>query len=417
MRDTDLYQAVLGLSDPWRVSTVQLDPKEQRVDVWTEHIEGTKWRCPECESVCSLHDHDEERSWRHLDTCQFETYLHARVPRVRCDKHGVKLVRVPWAEPRSRFTAMFERFAIDVLRETDIHGAAKILGISWDEAHGIMARAVARGMARRPHTVPTYMGIDEKSLAKGYRFATVVNDLGPDHPPFVVDLFEGRGKDALVRCWSKFSLDELSHVEAVAMDMWKPYIEVVRAAVGADKIVFDRFHIMMHMNDAVDIVRRRENKSLRELGDDRLVGSKHMWLYGRENLPDRYADHFSDLRAANLKTARAWAIKEMLRDLWERPSANAARAWYARWRTWATRSRLAPVRDVAAMIHRHLPNVLSYFTHPITNAVSEAINSTIQMLKKRAFGFRSFENFRVAVLFRCGALDLYPVLATHPNVR
>jgi transposase len=120
---------------------------------------------------------------------------------------------------------------------------------------------------------------------------------------------------------------------------------------------------------------------------------------------------FAQLRDANLRTERAWAIKEMLRDVWERPSELAAERWYARWRSWATRSRLPPVRKVAAMIHRHLPNILSYFT----NAASEAINSTIQMIKKRAFGFRSFPNFRVAVLFRCGGLDLYPRFVTHPN--
>src|SRR5439155_355985 len=174
----------------------------------------------------------------------------------------------------------------------------------------------------------------------------------------------------------------------VAMDMWEAYISIVRATIGGEKIVFDRFHIMMHMNDAVDMVRRRENRALRDEGDDRLVGSKHMWLYGRENLPDHHAERFSELRKASLKTARAWAIKEMLRDLWDRPSELAATKWYRRWRSWATRSRLAPVRRVAAMIHRHLPNVLSYFKTPITNAASEAINSTIQMIKKRAFGYR-----------------------------
>lgn len=185
--------------------------------------------------------------------------------------------------------------------------------------------------------------------------------------------------------------------------------------IGGEKIVFDRFHIMMHMNEAVDRVRRRENRALRADGDSTLVGSKHMWLYAHENLPDRYAEQFAELRVANLRTARAWAIKEMLRDLWDRPSEYLARLWYADWRSWATRSRLEPVRKVAAMIHRHLPNILSYFTNPVTNAASEAINSTTQMIKKRAFGFRSFPNFRTAVLFRCGGLDLYPRIETHPN--
>jgi transposase len=408
MQDTELYRALLGLEAPWRVARVDLDVKKQRVDVFAEHGARKSWPCPECEEPCGLHDHDEERTWRHLDSCQFQTHLHARVPRVRCDKHGVKQVKVPWAEPKSRFTLLFERFAIDVLWETDVLGAARILGLSWDEAHGIMERAVERGLARREHKVPEYVGIDEKAIARGQRYATIACDLSDGH---VIEIAPERTKESVVRCFGRFSLNELAAgIKGVAMDMWDPFIRVVSAMLPeADaKIVFDRYHIVAHMNDAVDIVRRRENRALRIDGDDRLVGSKHMWLYGAENLPEHYAADFSSLRQSNLKTARAWAIKETLRDLWNQPTREDGEAWYKRWHFWATHSRLAPVKKVAAMIRRHLDGVLSYFTHRITNSASEALNSTVQMIKKRAFGFRSFANFRIAVLFRCGRLQLHP---------
>ena len=414
MRDTDLYRQLLGLEKPWTVDRVELDVKQQRVDVFAKH-EKAKWNCPECDKPCGLHDHDEERVWRHLDSCGFLTFLHARIPRVKCSEHGVRQVRVSWAEPKARFTALFERFAIDVLLETSIAGATTILRISWDEAHHLMERAVTRGMERRPHEVPKYLGIDEKSLAKGQRYATMVCDLERGH---VIDLAEDRTKDSVLQCLGRYSINELAAVEAVAMDMWQPYIQQLSAILDdADrKIVFDRFHIVGHMNKALDQVRRRENKALRAEGDDRLVGSKHLWLYGADNLTASKADlrtkvAFANLRASNLETARAWALKEMLRDLWKQPSRAAGERWYRRWYSWAVRSRLAPVKKVAAMVKRHLPNVLTYFKHRITNAGSEAINSVVQMLKKRAFGYRSFENFRTVVLFRCGGLDLYP--STH----
>jgi transposase len=295
--------------------------------------------------------------------------------------------------------------------ETSIQGAGEILGLSWDEAHHIMERAVARGLARRAHAVPQYMGIDEKSLAKGQRYATMVCDLEHGH---VIELAEGRSKESLLRCLGRFSINELSEVKAIAMDMWEAYASLLRAIVddADDKIVFDRFHIIGHINDAVDKVRRRENKQLRADGDDRLVGSKHLWLYGEENLPDDYPVEvrmaFAKLRDSNLKTARAWALKESLRELWDQRSRAAGERWWKAWYAWAIRSQLEPVKKVARMIKRHLSGVLSYFKHRITNAGSEAINSVVQMLKKRAFGFRSFENFRTAVLFRCGGLDLYP---------
>lgn len=408
MRDTELYQQILGLASPWSVARVDLNVKEQRVDVHAEHSKPKTWPCPECGKKCGLHDHDEERTWRHLDSCQFQTYLHARIPRVHCDEHGVRQVRLPWAEPRSRFTLLFERFAIDVLLETDVLGAARILAITWDEAHGIMARAVARGLVRRAHKVPEYAGVDEKAIARGQRYATIVCDLQDGH---VIEIAPDRTKESVLRCFGQFSINELrAGIKAVAMDMWEPYIRVVSALLpeADDKIVFDRFHIVAHMNDAVDKVRRGENRALRADGDERLVGSKHMWLYAAENLPDHYLDDFTTLRLSNLKTSRAWAIKETLRELWDQPTREAGEAWYKRWHFWATHSRLEPVKKVAAMIRRHLPGVLAYFAHRITNSASEALNSTIQMIKKRAFGFRSFDNFRTAILFRCGGLQLHP---------
>jgi transposase len=251
------------------------------------------------------------------------------------------------------------------------------------------------------------VGLDEKAIARGQRYATLACDLKDGH---VLEVAPERTKESVLRCFGRFSLDELTGIRAVAMDMWQPFVRVVSAMLpqADEKIVFDRFHIVSHMNDAVDIVRRRENRLLRAEGDDRLVGSKHMWLYAAENLPDHYAADFSLLRKANLKTARAWAIKETLRELWDQPTRSRGDAWYKRWHFWATHSRLAPVKKVAAMIRRNLDGVLAYFTHRITNSASEALNSTIQMIKKRAFGFRSFDNFRVAVLFRCGGLQLRP---------
>ena len=407
MRDTELYRAILGLESPWTVARVDLDVKQQRVDVYAEHGKRKTWPCPECEAPCGLHDHDEERTWRHLDSCQFKTLLHARIPRVRCDKHGVLQVRVPWAEPGGRFTAMFERWAIDLLQETSVDGGAGLLGISWDEAHHIMQRAVERGLARREHRVPKELGLDEKSIGKDLRFATIATDI---QAGAVIDVAEGRTKQSVYRCLGSYSLADLACVEAVAIDMSPTYIGAVCACIeGApEKIVFDRFHVVQHMTNAVDKVRRGESKQLREEGDDRLVGSRYVWLYGRENLPDKYHVTFNALRSANLKTARAWAIKEQLRDLWDQPTLEDGQAWWTGWFRWASHSRLEPVKKVARMIKAHLPNVLTYFTHRITSATNEAINGVIKTLINRAHGFRSFPNFRTAVLFHCGKLQLHP---------
>jgi transposase len=407
VKDTELYQHLLGLQSPWFVERVELDTKAQRVSVYAEHRKDATFKCPECGSACPLHDHDEERSWRHLDSCQFETHLRARIPRVKCDAHGVRQARVPWAEPKSRFTLMFERFAIDVLRETDVQGATELLRISWDQAHHIMQRAVERGLARREHAEIKYMGVDEKAIAKRHRYATMLNDL---QRGTVLEVTEGRTKESIEKCLASVPSEQLANVEAFAMDMWQPYFQVVCSAVqdGSSKVVFDRFHIVAHMNKALDIVRRRESRELLEQGDRRLVGTKYDFLYAAERIDDDVRQRFVRMRDAGFKAARAWSIKELLRGLWDCKSERDALTWWSRWYFWATHSRLTPVIKVAKMIDRHLPNVLSYFTHRITNAASESINAVVRGLQKRAFGYRSFSNFRTAVLFRCGGLDLYP---------
>jgi transposase len=407
MRDVELYRHLIGLEAPWTVARVTLDIKERRVEVWAEHGLRAKWTCPECGALSPLHDHEPERTWRHLDSCQFRTLLHARVPRVECKEHGVRQVRILWAEPLARFTLMFERMAIDVLQETDISAGASLLGLSWDEAHHIMERAVKRGLARRSKEPPQLMGVDEKAIGAGQSYATLVYDIENSH---VVELSEGRSMAALLKCLGGYTPRQMAQVEAAALDMCEPYIQLLKNVLpnAHTKLVFDHYHIMAHMTKAVDRVRREENQVMRPQGDERLVGTKYMWLYGKENLPEKYQADFEMLRQSTLKTARAWAIKESLRGLWNCDDLEGGQQWWKRWYFWATHSRLEPVKKVAEMVKRHIEGVMNYFLHPITNAVSEGLNSTIQLLKQRARGYRNFGNFRVAILFHCGGLQLYP---------
>jgi transposase len=195
------------------------------------------------------------------------------------------------------------------------------------------------------------------------------------------------------------------------MDMWDPYINSVRGRLeDADqKIVFDRFHVMGHMGKAVDTVRKRESRSLRAGGDQSLVGSKYLWLYAEENLPERHQERFAALREADLKTGRAWAIKETLRWLWTYRSPAWGERHWKRWYFWATHSRLEPVIEVAHMLKRRLSGILSFFKHRITNAGSESLNSRIQAIRVAARGYRNRNNFKTAIYFHCSGLNLYPV--------
>jgi transposase len=407
LQDTALYQHLLGLKSPWTVSRVNLDVKGQRVDVWAEHAEDAGWECPKCAKKLGLYDHAEARTWRHLDSCQFQTYLHARIPRVECGEHGAVQVMVPWAEPRSRFTLLFERLAIDVLSQCDVSGATRILRISWDEAWGLMKRAVKRGRERKKAGIVRRIGVDEKAAAKGHRYLTLVCDLDEGTVEHVA---EDRKMESLDRYYEGLSKKQLKGIEAVAMDMWEPYIQSTLAKVpdAAEKIVFDRFHVMGHIGKAVDMVRKQEHRELMESGDETLKGSKYLWLYSRENVPERRQEEFAALIRQELKVGRAWAIKEALRRLWHYVYPASGLKFWKQWYFWATHSRLEPIRKAAETIRRHIDNILTYYQHPVTNAMSEGLNSKIQKIKSMACGFRNMENFKTAIYFRCGGLDLYP---------
>jgi transposase len=405
MRDVELYRAILGLSAPWTVASVDLDVKGQQVVVRVEAGSGP-YPCPECGTPTARYD-SKPRRWRHLDTMQFTTWVEADVPRVDCAAHGVKPLSVPWAERGSQFTALFERLAIDLLRECSITGAVRLLRITWDEGWGIKGRAVKRGLARRQQTIVPRLGVDEKAIAQRHRYLTVVADLDQSR---VLYLADDRKQESLDGFWPTLSDAQQAGIQAVAMDMWEPYVQSTRAArpEAEDKIVCDKFHVVKHLHDAVDKVRRAEHRGLKRDGDQRLTGSKYLWLLRPQHMSPAQRRAFQALRGQDFKVARAWALKERFRTFWEYRYPGAARTFFQRWYWQATHSRLRPVAEVAKLVRRHLPNLLTYLRHRLTNAGLEGVNAIIQWVKKTARGFRNPEHFKTAIYFHCGGLDLYP---------
>jgi transposase len=409
MKDTQLYQQILGLSEPWFVERVELNMAEQKVDIHVEHRPDAVFVCPVCNQERPLYDHADKRVWRHLDSCQFKTYLHARVPRTCCLEHGISKVKLPWAESRSRFTLLMERMIIDVILQcSTISGVCGIMRVSWDEAFGVMQRSVLRGQERKQATVIKHIGADEKAFAKGHSYMTIVCDLERSTVEHVAD---DRKAESLAGYFASLTDVQRDGIEAVAMDMWEPYVQATLAALpqAPGKIVFDRFHIMKQMNEAVNKVRLIEHRQLIGVGSQTLKGTKHWWLYAEENVPERVAEDFAGLKGRNLKTARAWALKEMLRSLWHYGTATWAAKFFDRWYSWAIRSRLTPVKKVASMLKSRIGNVVSYCTHKITNGVAEGLNSKIMTIKRKCCGFRNPDNFKNAIYFHCGGLDLYPL--------
>lgn len=401
------YALLLGLGSPWEVKAVELKLSEKRVEIELNWQREAAARCPECGRECSIYDRAPERTWRHLDTMQFTTLLRARVPRSDCPEHGVKTMPVPWAAPQGRFTLFFERFAVEVLwASASVSQACELLGIGWDAAHEIMRRAVERGLERRQLEGLKHLGMDEKSFKRGQSYITLLTDLEQSR---VVDVVEERTAEAAEQLWQRLTPEQKQAVEAVAVDMWEPFIQSIRKEVPGAEIVHDKFHVSKYLGEAVDKVRRAEHKQLMAQGDETLKGTRQLWLYNPQNFSEEQAEEFGALKDLHLKVARAWAAKELFSKFWEYRSEGWARRFFKGWFGWVSRSRLQPVIEVARMLKRHLDHLVTYVRHHITNAVTEGLNSKIQSLKSAARGFRNFQNYRVRILFFCGKLDLYPL--------
>jgi transposase len=403
MQDKELYEKLLGLKAPWMVSDVDLRMMESKVTVKLKHDPMAKFPCPTCGFDCTVYDH-RPRQWRHLDTCGFVTMIEADVPRFKCLEHGIHQVLVPWAESGSRFTALFEALAISWLKVSPVNAVAERMKLSWDEAWGIMERAVNRGMQRRENLPVKELAIDETSFQKHHEYVTVLVNR---ETGVVIDILDDR-KKATLKAWLKKNREQLQQVRSVSMDMWKPFINAVKEVIpgGEKKICFDRFHVASYFGKALDKVRASEHRTLGK--DSSLTKTKHDWLRTRVNGGYKDKRAFLRLTRLNLKTSRAWRIKEAANGLWSYSYRGAAERNWKALLGWMARSRLDPLVKVGKMVRSHLWGILNAIMLKATNAIAESINATIQKIKARACGFRNRARFRIAIMFHKGGLSMLP---------
>jgi len=401
MESTSFYSQILGITSPWKIVSVDLEMKAKRVVIRVEVDRKIKWGHPETQLSASLHKWT-ERTWRHLDTCQFETLITASVPSVKHQDGSIEEIAVPWAERYQRITKLLVQAVILWLEACgNVSKVAEIMRLDWGTVNAIMKAAVERGLLRREKEAIEHVGMDEKSFRRGHVYASILNDL--DHNR-VWDLVEGRKTENAVELLGTLSQEQRSGVQAVAMDMWAAYEKAVNEMMPNADIVHDKFHISSYLNKAIDDVRKEEHRLLMKGGDETLKNSKYQWL---RNFPDlRCEPSFQNLYNANLKTSKAWRLKESFSGFWNYQYIGAAENFFKDWRKQVNRSKLDPMKKVAAMLANRFQGLLNYLKHRITNAASEGMNSLVARIIANARGLRSFDRFRIRVLFFLGKLDL-----------
>lgn len=404
---TLFFEKILGIKAPWFIRDVKHDKKLNRVDLHIEHFKGIQFACPICGKYCSVYDHTTERRFRHLNIFDMETYICIRIPRIECNEDGIKQIDHEIAESNGTVTYAFERVVIDFEHECTFESIGRLLHVDWHLCQKIQERAVKRGQERKGVHLPRRIGVDEKAFAKGHKYETIVHDIDAG---VVEDVIDNREESSLESYYKKFSIEERKKVETITMDMWDPYISATKKYIpeAEGKIVFDRFHATKYVNNAVDTIRKAENAQLKANGSDILKGSRYLWLWNEENIPEFRRSDFNELKVLDLKVCRAHAIKENFRNIWEYKSEKWMRQYFDKWYFWATHSKLPAMIKAAKTIKSHLPNILTYAKHQVTNAMAESLNSKIERVKRLACGFRNREHYRIAIFFHCGGLDLYP---------
>ena len=406
MQVEDHYSLLLGIQSPWEITSVDLKMTENRVDIYVEYMDSTG-KCPECGNTHPKYDLRKKRTWRHLDTMQFSTFIHCQLPRINCPTHSVKSALAPWANKQSGFTLMFEAFAIQVLLAAkSVEAARKLLGLNWKQVEAIKFQAVNRGLARRSKDNIDYLGVDEKQFRKGHNYITTLVDIKQGA---VLEVVEDRTEKSCKTLIDKaLNENQQSNVKAVCMDMWKAFFNAFSEKLPNASIVHDHFHISQYLNKAVDQIRKKENREFNTTSSNPLKKSKFLWLSNPENLSEEATIKLKSLNELNLKVSKAWMLKENFKPFWQYRSKVWAKKYFNVWYENVEENQLPAMLKVANMLKKHLKNILTYFDHSISNAAAEGLNSKIQMTKSNARGYRSFEGFRVSILFHCGKLKMEP---------
>ncbi len=390
----------MGLVPPWQVTQCTFDPEQGRLDIGIDFVRGGTFPCPECgREGCKAYD-TEEHTWRHLNFFQYETYLHARVPRVQCETCGTKVVNVPWARPGSGFTLLFEALIMTLAGQMPIRALARIVKEHDTRLWRVLGHYVADARAKEDFSTVEQVGVDETASRRGQNYVSLFVDLERSKVLFAT---EGRNAATI----GVFKEDLIAHgggaeaISEVCCDMSPAYISGVEEHFPQAHLTFDKFHVLKIINEAVDEVRRQERQSRPELKKTR-----YLWLKNPENLTARQVATIERLsmKKFKLKTARAYHLRLVFQEFWSQ-TAEEAETFLRRWHSWAVRSRLAPMRAAAATIKRHWAGILRWFESRVNNGILEGINSLAQAAKTRARGYRTAKNFITMIYLIAGKLD------------
>jgi transposase len=410
-----LFTQALGLTAPWKVVSAEFDPAAKSLELVIDFEPGSRFPDPESGESCPVHD-TVERTWQHLHFFQHRTVLRARVPRIRTPEGKVRNAEVPWARPQSGFTLFMEAYLLTlakVLPVTEVSAQSKV---SQDRIWHLIRARVEEVWKASDWSSLERLGVDETSTRKGHKYGTAFLEItgkessrGCGASKVARLLFFTPGKDKAT--FGEFAAElarrefDPSRISEIAIDMSKAFIAGAGEHFPDARICFDRFHVMKLCGQALDATRK---EIARETGG---LPSGALWaLRGNAaNLKDEQLELRESICREHSKIARALSIRDFLADTWNYRDEDGARDHLKAVMSWCSRSRLQPFVALGRSLKHHLEGILGYFGNYTTSAAIEAVNGLLQLARRRARGYRRFENFRAIAYWIAGGL----VIPTH----
>lgn len=407
MTQKELFSAALMIEKPWFIQEIKLDQENGKLEIWIDFERGSKFYYEDTELGVKGHfkAYDTtQKTWRHLNFFQYQCYLHAWIPRVDTGSGGkIRQVYAPWEGHAAGFTLMFEAFIIELIKLMPVHQVAKLINVYDNKLWKLMQTYVDICRDDENFTEVSVVGVDETSVRKGHDYVSLFVDLIQKRTIFVT---EGKNSETV----SKFAQDLAAHqgnpenINQVSCDMSPAFISGVERELPNANIVFDRFHVMKIINEALDRVRKTEVKT-----NPILTKSKYIFLKNNDNLTLNQKQKLEQIKLCglNLKTLKALQIKEAFQQIYQTDSSDSFVRLLKKWYFWATHSRIKPIIEAAKTIKRHWSGIINWIDYKINNGILEGFNSIFQAAKAKARGYKKTDTIKNIIYILTAKLDFH----------
>lgn len=383
-----VLSTILDVKKPWIIREIDVHKGTQSVNVYIDFERGSTFNCPNCEQPCKVYD-STYRVWRHLDILNYRCYLNVKMPRLSCDRHRIiSLDKIPWGRNNTHFTHLFEQSVMKLCPQMSISAIAKHFGEIDTTMWSIFNYQIEKAMKKQfDFSKLIKINVDETAIKRGHNYVTIFTDGDTGDVIFVT---EGRKQETFGKLyeWLFEHMGDPNYIKQFVMDMSKSYKAGWEDYFAHTELIFDRFHIKMGLNKAIDKVRKAEVGQV-----EKLKKTKYLWLKNQWDLNEieiKMLDEF--IKECNTNTVKAYSLKAGFDQLWN-VQKKAVEPLLAVWLNKAKNTYLEPIKTFINTINNNYNGVINSMKTGLSNAVAEGINSVVQLTKTRARGFRNIDNF------------------------